>query len=161
MKRIALFVLVIVAVFSSLGLITKYQEHQLLKNNPFKKTDLHAATIKQLKDPHYQNIILPDELEDKLKNKEDVTVYFYSPTCIHCTNTTPIVVPLAEEIGVDLKLFNVLEFPEWEKYNVRGTPTIVHYKDGEEVDRIVGAQDKSTFALWFGEHVLGFVEVEE
>src|SRR5699024_9288165 len=69
-------------------------------------------TIDQLDDPLYQNIILPTELERALKNKEDMTVYFFSPTCIHCINATPVVVPLVEELDIDMKKLNTLEYEE-------------------------------------------------
>ncbi len=30
----------------------------------------------------------------------------------------------------------------WDKYNIQGTPTIIHFKDGKEVSRISGEQSK-------------------
>lgn len=114
-----------------------------------KTTAIHF-TFEQLDDPNYQNLILPDELEKKLKNKETVTVYFYSPTCPHCQKTTPIVVPLAKKMGIDLKLFNLLEFEDgWDKYHVKGTPTLVHYENGKKVKRIDGYHEEAVFRDWF------------
>ncbi|WP_044748927.1 thioredoxin family protein [Bacillus alveayuensis] len=150
MKKIVIFGAIILALFAAIAFMTSYQQREKAAGNPFKKDKLHPATIEQLDDPNYQNIILPDELEKKLENKETVTVYFYSSTCPHCKKTTPIVVPLAKELGIDLKMFNLLEFEEgWDKYNIEGTPTIVHYVDGKEVKRIDGYRDEAVFRDWF------------
>jgi thiol-disulfide isomerase/thioredoxin len=150
MKKIVIFGAIIVALFAAISFMTSYQQQKKAEGNPFKKEKLHPATIEQLDDPNYQNIILPDELEKKLENKETVTVYFYSSTCPHCKKTTPIVVPLAKKMGIDLKMFNLLEFEEgWDKYKIEGTPTIVHYVDGKEVKRIDGYREEAVFRDWF------------
>ncbi|RAK19399.1 thiol-disulfide isomerase/thioredoxin [Anoxybacillus vitaminiphilus] len=150
MKKIVIFGAIIFALFAAIAFMTSYQQQEKAEGNPFKKEKLHPATIEQLDDPNYQNIILPDELEKKLENKETVTVYFYSPTCSHCQKTTPIVVPLAKEMGIDLKMFNLLEFEDgWDKYKIEGTPTIVHYVDGKEVKRIDGYREEAVFRDWF------------
>src|SRR5699024_11448014 len=85
---------------------------------------------------------------------EDITVYYYSPTCSYCQKTTPVVVPVAEEMGVDLKKMNLLEFDKMDYYKVEGTPTIIHYEDGKEVARIVGEQPKENFEAFFKENVV-------
>ncbi len=36
-----------------------------------------------------------------------------------------------------------------DKYNIQGTPTIIHFKDGKEVSRISGEQSKEKFKEWF------------
>ncbi len=37
--------------------------------------------------------------------------------------------PLAKEMGIDLKQFNLLEFEEgWDEYHIEATPTIVRFK---------------------------------
>jgi thiol-disulfide isomerase/thioredoxin len=150
MKKIVIFGAIIVALFTAISFITSYQQQEKAEGNPFKKEKLHPATIEQLDDPNYQNIILPDELDKKLENKETVTVYFYRSTCPHCKKTTPIVVPLAKEMGIDLKMFNLLEFEEgWDKYKIEGTPTIVHYVNGKEIKRIDGYREEAVFRDWF------------
>ncbi|QED47077.1 thioredoxin family protein [Cytobacillus dafuensis] len=154
MKKVIIFLGIIVILFAAIGILTKMQnEEKVSEKNPYGKDALHPETIKQLDDPNYQNLILPDELKEKLDNKEDVTVYFYSPTCSHCQRTTPVVAPLAKEMKVDLVQYNLLEFENgWDKYGITETPTIVQYKDGEEVERITGYQDEEVFKKWFNEN---------
>ena len=128
----------------------QYQNKQKAEANPYNKDNLKQSTIDQLSDPNYQNLILPKELAENLKNKEDKTVYFYSPECQFCQKTTPIVAPLAEEMGIDLVQYNLLEFDQgYDDYAIKSTPTIVYFKNGVESKRIVGLKDKEVFKKWF------------
>lgn len=153
MKKMIIFLVIIIALFTAIALITNMQKEEKTKGNPYGKENLRQSTIDQLDDPYYQNLILPDELATALKEKEDKTVYFYSPECPHCQNTTPVVAPLAEQMGIDLVQYNLLEFEQgWDDYNIKSTPTIIHFKDGKEVDRITGYHDATTFEEWFEEN---------
>jgi thiol-disulfide isomerase/thioredoxin len=163
MKKVIIFIAVIVVLFASIGIITSMQNKEKVEGNPFNKDDLHPETIKILDDPNYQNNILPEDLEQKLNDGEDVTVYFYASDCPHCKVTTPVVAPLAEDLGIDLVQYNVLEFQQgWNDYAIEATPTIVHFKGGKEVARISGSQPEEitgvkpevTFESWFQEFVL-------
>lgn len=150
MKKIIIFSIVVVALFALLAIVTNTQNTNQAEGNAFGKKNLHPETIKQLNDPNYQNIILPEELAAKLANKETVTVYFYSPTCPACVETSPIVVPMTNELGIDLELFNLLEFDQgWSEYNISATPTIVHFIDGEVAGQAEGLFEEEVFAEWF------------
>lgn len=123
--------------------------------NPFEKDNLHPATIEQLDDPLYQNQITPTRLASELEKDEGLTVYFYDPLCKHCLRTTPILVPVAESLDVEVKKMNLREFPdEWQKYDIEGTPSLIHYKNGEEVSRLAGAHEEEDYEEFFKEHVL-------
>lgn len=151
MKKIILFTVIVVAIFGALAFVTTQQNKQQAEGNPYGKDTLDPATIKQLDDPNYGNQILPDELEKKLENGETMTVYFYSPTCVHCQNTTPVIVPMVDEMGLDLKKLNLLEFEDqWNKYGIESTPTLIHFENGKEVSRLVGYHpDHNQYKTWF------------
>ncbi|MFD1738982.1 thioredoxin family protein [Bacillus salitolerans] len=150
MKKVIIFLVIIIGLFAALAFLTSYQNQQAAKGNPFGKAELNPATIKQLDDPNYQNIILPSELEDIIDSKGDATIYFYSPTCPHCVQTSPVIVPMADELGVDLQLFNLLEFEDgWRAYNIHSTPTVIRYEDGKEVARVEGQVADDEFRTWF------------
>ena len=149
MKKAIIFLGIIIVLFGALAFVTNLSNSEKAEGNPYGKDSLDPATVDQLDDPLYQNQILPDELDKTLSNEEDAFVYFYSPTCIHCKNTSPILVPLAEDMDIDLKKYNVLEFEQgWNDYQIESTPTLVRFKDGKEVDRIVGTQTEATFKQW-------------
>lgn len=155
MKKVLIFGGVVVLLFVALTVVTNMQQTQKAEGNPYGKDRLDAATVNLLDDPNYQNVILPDELAERLANVEDVTVYFYSPTCQFCQEATPRLVPLAEENGIDLVQYNLLEFEEgWNEYNIESTPTVVHYEDGVEVERVEGAASNEGFQQFFNEYVL-------
>ncbi len=110
----------------------------------------YQATIDQLNDKNYQNIILPDDLKKKIDAGEGTFVYFFSPTCVHCQKVTPELMPLAQQADVQIDQYNVLEFEQgWTDYSLEGTPTLIYFKDGEEKGRIVGEQTDDVFNDFF------------
>lgn len=154
-NKMIIIAVVIVVLFGGLFFVTQYKNKQALsENNPYGKDNLHQETIDLLDDPLYGNIIVPEDLDAKLENGESVTVYYFSPTCVYCRNTTPVVVPLTEELNIDMKKMNLLEYDLMDYYGIEGTPTIIHYENGEEVARIVGEQPEESFREFFEQHVL-------
>lgn len=155
MKKIIIFSTIIIALFVGMAILTNMQNKAKIgENNPYKTNDLQQATIDLLDDPNYKKIILPDELEKKLDNNEDVTVYFFASDCPHCKVTTPVLMPLADEMGLDVVQYNLLEFQDgWNQYGIEGTPTLVRYEDGKEVARIDGSREEAVFRQWFEENV--------
>lgn len=147
---------VIVILFVVLIVANQYKNKQAVEQNenPYGKEKLHQETIDLIGDPLYGNIIVPDDLDQKLDDKEDVTVYYFSPTCVYCQKTTPVVVPVAEEMDVDMKKMNLLEFDKMDYYDIEGTPTLIHYEDGEEVGRLVGQHSEEDFREFFDEYVV-------
>lgn len=155
-KKMLIIIGVIVILFAALVFLVNYQNNQALDgvDNPYGTNDLKQETIDQLDDPLYQNQILPEDLSENLDNSESETVYFYSPVCVYCQNTTPYLVPLAEDMGVDLKKVNLYEFNQAEvMFSVESTPTLVHYEDGEEVARLVGQKPEEEYQAFFEQYV--------
>ena len=149
MKKVIFFLVFIIILFAGVAYLSNMQKEKAVEGNIYEKADLKPETIELLEDPNYQNIILPDELEEKLKTEEDVTVYFFSSDCVYCKRTTPELMPLADELNVSIDQYNLWEFDEgWDKYNIESTPTIVQYKNGEEVSRINGYREPAIFKEW-------------
>ncbi|KUP09579.1 thioredoxin [Bacillus coahuilensis m2-6] len=150
-----IFTLGILILFGAIGGLTYYQNQQAAEGNPFGKATLDASTLEILDDPNYQNVILPDELDEKLENGEEVTVYFYASDCPHCRSTTPILVPITDELGIDMVQYNVKEFEQgWIDYNIEATPTIIHFENGQEVSRLVGAHPEEDLRTWLNSEVV-------
>ncbi|AXR19670.1 thiol reductase thioredoxin [Bacillus thuringiensis] len=102
------------------------------------------------KEMYYQKQITPDQLQSKILNKEHKVVYFYQTNCQYCKNVTPIVIPMAEKMNINMEVINLEENPEgWKEFNIEGTPTIVNYKNGKEINRIEGEESEEMFKDWF------------
>lgn len=129
---------IVVVLFIAIILLQNKANETKLADNPYGTDDLNQATIDQLGDKNYQNIILPEQLEEKIASGEGVFAYFFSPTCVHCQAFTPVLMPLADEAGAQIDQLNLLEFDLWSQYNIEATPTLVYFKDGKEVNRLVG-----------------------
>jgi thiol-disulfide isomerase/thioredoxin len=156
-KKLIIFIGVIVILFAGLYFVIDYKNNQAVSDNdnPYGDRKLKQSTIDQLNDPLYGDQVMPDELKKELDNKEDVTVYFYSPECVYCQRTTPILMPVTEDLDVEVQKMNLLEFEDqWAVYGIESTPTLIHYKDGKEVGRIVGQHTEEEFKAFFDQYVL-------
>ncbi|HSI67074.1 MAG TPA: thioredoxin family protein [Planococcus sp. (in: firmicutes)] len=155
MKKLFIIGGVFIAIFALIVLLNSQANSDKLANNPYDTDNLNQATIDQLGDENYQNIVLPEELDQQISSGEPTTVYFFSPTCQFCVETTPVLMPVADDMDVDVLQYNLLEYEQgWQMYNLESTPTLVHYEDGQEVARWVGAQPKENIELFFNEVVL-------
>ncbi|EPD50734.1 hypothetical protein HMPREF1210_02704 [Paenisporosarcina sp. HGH0030] len=155
MKKLLIIGGIIVALFALLIVLNNTSNKNKLADNPYGTNDLKQETIDQLDDENYQNIILPDDLQAKVESGEPVTAYFFSPICVHCKAMTPVLMPIVEDINVDLVQYNIYEFEQgWEDYKIKATPTMIHFEDGKEVARMVGSQPKEQIETFFNEFVL-------
>ena len=150
MKKLLIIAGIVVVVFAGIIFLTNQANNEKLADNPYDTEDLEQATIDQLDDENYQNIVVPAELEEKIASGEPTTVYFFSPTCQYCQQTTPVLMPVAEDMDVDVLQYNLLEYEQgWQQYAIEYTPTLVHYNNGKEVSRWVGAQPKENIEKFF------------
>lgn len=154
-KKIIIIVALVVVLFAGIVFLNNAKNNQKLsEGNPYDKETLKQSTIDLLGNKLYEDIIVPDVLDKRLLNKETFSVYYFSPECPACKKTTPVVVPLTEEYKIEMVKMNLLEYDKKDYYNISGTPTIVHYKEGVEVGRISGAAEEEDFREFFEEVVL-------
>ncbi|MGN7479101.1 thioredoxin family protein [Solibacillus silvestris] len=155
MKKLAIVGAVIVLLFAAIIALTNMKNSEKLKDNPYGTNDLNQSTIDLLKDENYQNIILPDALAEKIESGEGVVGYFFSPECMHCKSYTPKMMPIADELGIQVNQLNVLEFGDTgDAYGITATPTMIYFENGEEVARLEGAAPEETTRQFFNDVVL-------
>ncbi|MEX0999271.1 MAG: thioredoxin [Thermodesulfobacteriota bacterium] len=93
-------------------------------------------------------IALNDEnFENEVLNSETpVLVDFWAEWCGPCRALAPVIEEIAEEYGDKLKVgkLNVDENPGAPSaFEIRSIPTLIVFKDGAVVDRVVGALPKN------------------
>lgn len=86
-----------------------------------------------------------ENFEEKvLKEEKSVLVDFYADWCAPCQMMMPVVEKIAKE-NSDIKVYkvNVDETVELaQKYNVMSIPTFLIFKNGENVETLVGTQEE-------------------
>lgn len=141
---------VIVVLFIAIIFLNNLSNKDKMADNPYDKDNLDQSTIDLIGDENYSNIILPDDLSKKVESGDTTYAYFFSPLCQYCKNFTPKLMPVANEYDIRIDQMNVLEYQEeMAKYEVTQTPTLVVFKDGEEVTRLVGDHTESNVRAFF------------
>jgi len=85
-----------------------------------------------------------------------VLVDFWAPWCGPCKMIAPVLEEIDSEIGDKLKItkLNVDENPETaSRFGVMSIPTLLVFKDGQVVDKIVGFQPKDALVGTLNKHL--------
>ncbi len=90
--------------------------------------------------------VTDDKLEEMVRRESVVVVDFWAPWCQPCKVISPIVEELAEVYpdGAAFAKINIDDNPRSPvKYGIMGVPTLLFFRGGEVVDRIVGVVPRS------------------
>jgi thioredoxin 2 len=97
-----------------------------------------------------------ETFDDEVASSLPVLVDFWAPWCGPCRMVTPVVERLAGEHAGRLKVVevNVDGSPRTAgRFEVRGIPLLVLLRDGQEVDRLVGAVPEPQLRAWLDERL--------
>ena len=86
--------------------------------------------------------------KDVLGSKGLMMVDFWAPWCGPCRSVAPIVEELFVEYAGKVQFVKLNTDDNQDiavRYQVMGIPTLMFFKDGQIVDKVVGAQSKKNF----------------
>jgi thioredoxin 1 len=90
--------------------------------------------------------VTDQDFEDRVLHSDTpVLVDFWAEWCVPCHMVSPVVEEIGRDKGEQLEVakLNIDENPEiTRKYGVMSIPTLMLFKDGQEMARVVGARGK-------------------
>lgn len=107
-----------------------------------------ANFAKDVKDSEFETSVLGSD--------KPVLVDFWAEWCGPCRMIAPSVEAVAEQYGAKAGFYkmNVDENPDVpQRYGIRGIPTLILFKGGQEQERIVGAVSREAIANVVGKYV--------
>ena len=97
--------------------------------------------VKETNDDTFEN--------DVLKSDVPVLVDFWAAWCAPCRMLAPTVEAVAEKYASSARVvkLNVDDNPSVsQRFGIKGIPTLILFKDGQEAGRLVGAHEKDQIA---------------
>ncbi|MBG9790548.1 hypothetical protein ABD74_23850 [Brevibacillus laterosporus] len=91
-----------------------------------------------------------ESLKKRISTETELYVYFYQPSCSFCQEVEPYLLPLGKSSKIPFTKIDLSNNQEgWNLYKVDGTPTVIHFKDGNEFRKVVGALSKEDYSSFF------------
>ena len=100
--------------------------------------------------------ITPENFDSVVNDSLPVLVDFWAPWCGPCRSLSPIVDEVADELAGKLSVAkcNVDDNQDLAmKFGVMSIPTLIVFKNGEEIDRSVGALPKARLQALLEKHL--------
>lgn len=93
-------------------------------------------------------------IDEVLKNEGLVVVDFFATWCAPCQMLAPVLIELDKKYGDEVEFYKV-NIDESEdaaiRYGISSVPTLIFFKNGEEIDRQVGFADEDELSNWIEE----------
>ena len=106
---------------------------------------------------HFANEITDTNFQsDVLGADKPVLVDFWAEWCAPCRMLAPTVAAVAEHYGDNASVvkLNVDDNPSTaQRYGIKGIPTLILFREGKEVERVVGATSKESITRMVEKYV--------
>lgn len=100
--------------------------------------------------------VTDQSFKGEVEGQGTVLVDFWAPWCGPCKMIAPVLEELDKEVGDQVKIakVNVDENPDSaSRFGVMSIPTLIVFKDGEPVDKLVGLQSKDALKSVVSRHM--------
>lgn len=101
--------------------------------------------------------VTDQDFEDRVLHSDTpVLVDFWAEWCVPCHMVSPVVEEIGRDKGDSLEVakLNIDDNPEiTRKYGVMSIPTLMLFKDGKEMARVVGARGKDALLKEIDPHI--------
>lgn len=94
--------------------------------------------------------------KDVLQSKKPVLMDFWAEWCVPCRMIAAVIEAVADEYegSATVVKLNVDENPSVsQRYGIKGIPTMILFRSGQEEARVVGATSKESLLYLIGKHV--------
>lgn len=94
--------------------------------------------------------------EKVIKSNIPVLVDFYSDSCVACKKLAPVLGGLEDDYEDKIAVYKVNTIYETqlvEQYEITANPTLVFFKNGEEVERRIGALSPTALQEWVEQYI--------
>lgn len=91
-----------------------------------------------------------------LKSSEVTVVDFWAPWCGPCRKLSPVLDEVSQEFSNKIKVVKINtdeNIKTAKEYSISGLPSILIFKNGEAVERLVGLMPKSTLVSNIEKHL--------
>ncbi|MGD2175800.1 MAG: thioredoxin [Candidatus Brocadiaceae bacterium] len=99
-----------------------------------------SADVEEITDESFEQEVINSDLP--------VVLDLWAPWCGPCKMVSPVLESLAEENAGKVKVCKLNVDGNVEtaaRFGISGIPTVLFFKDGEEVKRLIGVQPKATY----------------
>jgi thioredoxin len=100
--------------------------------------------------------ITPEDISAESSTGVPLLVDFWAEWCGPCRMVTPVLAGLAEQWAgrIVVRKIDVDQFDGiWERFNFRGIPAMIMFKDGEEIHRVIGFGGKAQLVAELEPHL--------